>query len=63
MTSSGSPAEALSLTFDFPWLNVSLFRDGYRRARSYFQNSEMAADGLPGEAELALLEPHRDSLP
>ncbi|MGM0782968.1 MAG: extracellular solute-binding protein [Pseudomonadota bacterium] len=55
--------EALSLTFDFPWLNANLFYDSYRRTRSYFQNSEMAADGLPGEAELALLEPHRDSLP
>ncbi|TFH86843.1 ABC transporter substrate-binding protein [Billgrantia azerbaijanica] len=55
--------EALSLTFDFPWLNANLFYDTYRRTRSYFQNSEMAAEGLPSEAQLALLEPHRDSLP
>jgi len=55
--------EALSLTFDFPWLNANLFYDAYRRTESYFQNSEMAADGLPEGEELALLEPWRDLLP
>ncbi|MCG6657175.1 ABC transporter substrate-binding protein [Halomonas campisalis] len=55
--------EALSLTFDFPWLNANIFYDAYRRTESFFQNSEMAARGLPSEAELALLEPHRDALP
>ncbi len=55
--------EALNLTFDFPWLNANLFYDSYRRTESYFQNSEMAAEGLPSESELALLEPHRDALP
>nr|WP_302143105.1 extracellular solute-binding protein [Halomonas alkalicola] len=55
--------EALSLTFDFPWLNANLFYDAYRRTESYFQNSEMAAEGLPEGEELALLEPWRDQLP
>ncbi|MCE9684169.1 extracellular solute-binding protein [Halomonas alkalisoli] len=55
--------EALNLTFDFPWLNANLFYDSYSRTESYFQNSEMAAEGLPSESELALLEPHRDDLP
>ncbi|QTF91065.1 extracellular solute-binding protein, partial [Halomonas sp. BM-2019] len=55
--------EALSLTFDFPWLNANLFYDAYRRTESYFQNSEMAARGLPEGEELALLEPFRDQLP
>ncbi|MCE9662321.1 extracellular solute-binding protein [Halomonas sp. M5N1S17] len=55
--------EALNLTFDFPWLNANLFYDSYSRTESYFQNSEMAAEGLPSEPELALLEPHRDDLP
>lgn len=55
--------EALSLTFDFPWLNTNLFYDTYRRTESYFQNSEMAAEGPPSEAELELLEPYRDRLP
>lgn len=55
--------EALNLTFDFPWLNANLFYDSYSPTESYFQNSEMAAEGLPSEPELALLEPHRDDLP
>jgi microcin C transport system substrate-binding protein len=55
--------EALNLTFDFPWLNANLFYDSYQRTESYFQNSDMAAEGLPSEAELELLEPHRDELP
>lgn len=55
--------EALNLTFDFPWLNANLFYDTYKRTESFFQNSEMAAEGLPSEAELELLEPYRDILP
>lgn len=55
--------EALSLAFDFPWLNANLFYDAYRRTESYFQNSEMAASGLPEGEELALLEGYRDRLP
>ncbi|MFY0988915.1 extracellular solute-binding protein [Halomonas sp. C05BenzN] len=55
--------EALSLTFDFPWLNANLFYDTYRRTESFFQNSEMAARGLPSEAELELLAPYREVLP
>ncbi|RTR04977.1 extracellular solute-binding protein [Halomonas nitroreducens] len=55
--------EALNLAFDFEWLNQNLFYGAYERTRSYFENSEMAAEGLPGEGELALLEPHREALP
>ncbi|MGR4068303.1 extracellular solute-binding protein [Billgrantia sp. C5P2] len=55
--------EALNLTFDFPWLNANLFYDSYHPTESYFQNSEMAAEGLPSEAELGLLEPYREELP
>ncbi|TDO02955.1 MULTISPECIES: extracellular solute-binding protein [Halomonas] len=55
--------EALNLAFDFEWLNRNLFYGAYQRTRSYFANSEMAAEGLPSEAELALLEPHREALP
>lgn len=55
--------EALALAFDFPWLNANLFYDAYRRTESFFQNSEMAAEGLPSEAELAVLEPWREVLP
>ncbi|MBB3229843.1 extracellular solute-binding protein [Halomonas stenophila] len=55
--------EALNLAFDFEWLNQNLFYGAYERTRSYFENSAMAAEGLPGEGELALLEPHREALP
>lgn len=54
--------EALSLTFDFPWLNTNIFYDTYQRTESFFQNSEMEATGLPSEEELALLEPFRKEL-
>ncbi|RAH38288.1 extracellular solute-binding protein [Halomonas sp. SL1] len=55
--------EALNLVFDFEWLNQNLFYGAYERTHSYFENSEMAAEGLPSDAELALLEPWRDDLP
>lgn len=54
--------EALSLTFDFPWLNTNIFYGTYQRTESFFQNSEMEATGLPSEQELALLEPFRYEL-
>ena len=37
--------------------------DAYKRITSYFENSPLAATGLPSEAEKALLEPFRDKLP
>ncbi|MEQ6888184.1 extracellular solute-binding protein [Halomonas sp. CS7] len=55
--------EALNLAFDFEWLNRNLFYGAYERTESYFANSEMAAEGLPSEAELELLAPHREALP
>ncbi|SFT68615.1 extracellular solute-binding protein [Halomonas saccharevitans] len=55
--------EALNLAFDFEWLNRNLFYGAYERTESYFANSEMAAEGLPSEAELELLAPYRDELP
>lgn len=54
--------EALSLTFDFPWLNTNIFYNTYRRTESFFQNSEMQAKGPPSEEELALLESFREEL-
>jgi len=55
--------EALGLAFDFEWSNQALFYGQYTRTRSYFENSELAARGLPDAAELAALEPLRDKLP
>ncbi|WP_191488963.1 extracellular solute-binding protein [Pseudomonas sp. FEN] len=55
--------EALSLLFDFEWTNKQLFNGAYHRTRSYFENSEMAATGLPDAAQLAILEPLRGRIP
>ncbi len=55
--------EAIALAFDFEWANKTLFYGQYTRTDSYFENSELASNGLPEGAELALLEPFRDQLP
>ncbi|HIL23143.1 MAG TPA: ABC transporter substrate-binding protein, partial [Alcanivorax sp.] len=55
--------EAMTYALDFEWSNANLFYGQYNRTRSYFQNSDMAATGLPTEAELELLEPLRDDIP
>ena len=55
--------EALARAFDFEWLNKNQFYGIYDRTSSYFENSELAARGLPSEAELALLEPYRSAVP
>jgi len=55
--------EALGYGFDFEWSNKTLFYGQYKRSRSYFDNSELAAKGLPSPGEVAVLEPYRDKLP
>lgn len=55
--------KALDYAFDFEWTNKNQFYGLYRRTSSFFENSDMKADGPPSEAELALLEPYRDKLP
>lgn len=55
--------EALGLLFDFEWANKQLFNGAYTRTDSYFDNSELAAKGLPSPAELKLLEPLREQIP
>lgn len=54
--------KAIGLVFDFEWANKNLFYDQYQRTESYFQNSELAAKGLPDKGELALLTPFQDRL-
>jgi peptide/nickel transport system substrate-binding protein len=50
--------EAISLLFDFEWTNHNLFYDLYRRAGSYFEDSELSARGRPADArERELLAP------
>jgi len=53
---------ALDLALDYQWLNRQLFYNQYQRIDSYFTNSDLAARGLPSEAERKLLEPLRKSL-
>ncbi|MAU41029.1 MAG: hypothetical protein CMF31_05340 [Kordiimonas sp.] len=54
---------ALAYCFDFEWTQKNIFYGQYSRTKSYFDNSELAATGLPKGAELALLTPYRDQLP
>lgn len=55
--------EAINLAYDFEWANKTLFYSLYKRTRSMFENSDLAATGLPGPDELALLEPFRGRIP
>lgn len=55
--------KALDYAFDFEFANKNLFYGLYKRTNSYFENSDMKAEGKPTPAELALLEPFRDKLP
>ncbi len=54
---------AFNYAFDFEWMNANVFYDQYARTSSYFENSELAADGLPEGLELEILEGIRDQVP
>jgi microcin C transport system substrate-binding protein len=54
---------ALNLAFDFEWSRENLFYGQYTRSRSFFNNSELEAKGLPSAEELVFLEPLKDKLP
>ena len=50
--------EALSLMFDFEWINANLYSGLYKRTQSFFDESELASTGRPASAaERALLSP------
>ncbi|HTV89170.1 MAG TPA: extracellular solute-binding protein, partial [Stellaceae bacterium] len=55
--------EALAYAFDFQWSNKNLFYGLYTRTRSYFDNSELAATGIPQGEELQILAPFRGKIP
>jgi len=55
--------EALGYAFDFEWSNKTLFYGQYFRTKSFFDNSELAATGLPSPEELKILEPLRGKIP
>lgn len=55
--------QAIGMAFNFEWANESLFYGIYSRTDSFWENSTMQAEGMPSEAELALLEPLRADIP
>ncbi|MBD3679814.1 MAG: ABC transporter substrate-binding protein [Rhodobacteraceae bacterium] len=55
--------EAIGLMFNFEWSNETLFYGLYDRVSSFWDNSPLAATGLPSEAELEILRPLADMLP
>lgn len=54
--------KALSLAFDFDWMNQNLFHGLYARTTSFFDNSYLKAPALPDEKELKLLLPFKSQL-
>ena len=55
--------EALTLTFDWEWINARLYRGQYRRIRSYYDNSPLGFRGRAEGRERELLLPFAASLP
>ncbi len=55
--------EALDYAFDYEWSNKTLAYGAYARTSSYFENSELAAHGMPTAEELKILEPYRGKIP
>lgn len=55
--------EAITLAFDFEWMNKTLFYNAYSRPDSYFLNTEYAARHYPDADELTLLAPLKKDLP
>jgi microcin C transport system substrate-binding protein len=54
--------EALSYAFDFEWTNKNLMFGLYKRTHSFFENSDLKAEGPAGPDEIALIERIRDKL-
>ncbi len=55
--------KALSLMIDYDWINKNIFYGAYTPTNSFFANSNLAASGIPDEAELKLLETYKTQLP
>lgn len=49
--------QALSLAYDFEWMNKTLFHSQYERLQSFFHGSELAATGIPSTTEMQVLTP------
>lgn len=55
--------EAFVHAFDFEWVNKSLFSNAFKRIKSFFPNSALAAKDKPSEEENRVLLAYRDELP
>ena len=56
--------QALTLMFDFEWVNANLFFGAYRRTAGFFDESDLSSLGRIASAhELALLSPYVDEIP
>lgn len=55
--------QALAYGFDFEWSNKTLFYGLYTRTSSFFQNTELAATGLPRGREKEILWKFKSRLP
>ncbi|MGB0084454.1 MAG: extracellular solute-binding protein [Rhodomicrobiaceae bacterium] len=55
--------QAFDLMFNFEWMNKTLFYGQYQRVSSYFENTELAASGLPQGKELDILDSVRNEVP
>lgn len=55
--------EAITLAFDFEWMNKALFYNARSRTNSYFQNTEYAATKYPDADELVILAPLKKDIP
>jgi microcin C transport system substrate-binding protein len=54
---------AFNLVMNFEWMNQNIFFGQYKRVSSFFENTELAAKGIPSGKELAILEEVRAGVP
>lgn len=55
--------KAIYYAYDFDWMNQNLFYGIYTRTKSYFENTEYAATGIPTGKELEILKEFKNELP
>nr|WP_218837361.1 extracellular solute-binding protein [Gilliamella apicola] len=55
--------EAITLAFDFEWLNRAYYYNSYKRPTSFFENTIYAAKGISTEQELKWLNIYKDIIP
>lgn len=55
--------KALTLVFDFEWMNKNFFYSSYKRTQSFFENSPFVSPALPSGDQKKILSSYKDSLP